>query len=241
MIGGSLSLLTVLVGFFWWVFVFDRDADVANTAEGEENQPASGNLLSQQRAADSATVEILDYGFGENDYQVTAAVLIQGEASGQTGEFVTASVNFLDGQGDIVATETRVESLKWDGQQLVIPVNAYEIPPGTVKSIDPTVVVTGNKLPGLDIESIPPARSTEISEGYNGDYQAAFPLTNETDMDWMNITVGVVCYGEDGKINGGGSSYPGPLLTGKSMRLEASVTTSSEPDYCEAFAHPSLF
>lgn len=238
---GTLSLLTVFAGLLWWTLIFDRGVDVANTAEEKESQSTSRNLLSQQGAADPATVEILDYGFGEDNYGVTAAVLIQGAVSGQTAELVTASVNFLDGEGNIVATEVLSQYLKWDGQQLVIPVTAYEIPPGTVKSIDPTVVVTDNKLPGPDIESIPPARSTEISEGFTGDYQAVFPLTNETGMDWMDITVGVACYDEDGKVNGGGNSYPGPLLAGKSMRLEASVTTSSEPDYCEAFAHPALF
>lgn len=237
---GSLSLLTIFVGMFWWLVFSNSDAEPAAANGANESHTTPKNVLADRVAAESATVEILDYGFGENHYEVQAVVIVRGEVDGQTAELVTASVNFLDGEGEILATEALSQYLKWNGQQLVIPVSAYGLEPGTVKSIDPTVVVTNNKLPGLNVEKINPIKSTETSVGFGGDYNATFAMTNETEIDWMDITVGIACYGGEGEIIGGGSAYPGPLLMGKSLRLEASVTTSNEPEFCEAFLHPSL-
>lgn len=238
---GVLGLLTVFAGLFWWSVVLDRDVEADFGAEGQKTQSSAEQVLPQRGNSESATIEVIDYGFGQNDNSAEAIVIVEGTVSGQTAELVTASVNFLDADGVILATETGKQYLKWDGHQLAIPVTSYGISPGAVASIDPTVVVTDHAMPGLDVDEIPAVESVEIADGFAGDYMATFMLTNNTETDWMDITVGVACYGESEEIIGGGGHYPGPLLAGKSIRMETNVTTSAKPSSCKAFAHPALF
>lgn len=236
----SLCLMTVLVGLFWWFFVLDSDPEPTLVADRGTPHVAAENVLSPQSGEEEPTVEVLDYGFGDNNGHVQAVVLIRGNLPTGTAQFATASVNFLDEDGLIVATEALSQYLKWDGHELVIPVHAYDLTPGVVASIDPTVVISDTGMATLNVESIPPAESTEITNGFGGDYMATFALTNDTNFDWKDITVGVICYGDDEEAIGGGSAYPGPILAGKSIRLESSVTTSVQPSSCSAYAHPPI-
>lgn len=126
------------------------------------------------------------------------------------GEFVTASANFLDHKGDILATEEQVESPSWVGQELVLPIwlDLSQRPEAKVASIDVSVAISDHGPAKESREKLEPVEASELTTNQFGKPAAAFTLTNDTSTELQDFRVGVVCYDPTEQIIGGGSDYP---------------------------------
>lgn len=214
----------------------DPSASAPAGSDGGDQNASSGS------GDEEPTVEIVDSGFVQSDESsVEAIVIVHTDDEAAIGEFVTATVNFLDADGQILVTEEQVESFSWVGQDLVLPVTAFD-PNGTVATIDPSISLSdygatepvGAPLPVLD--------ATEIQEsGSPGYYTPSFGFTNETDTDLEDLRVGVVCYDDAMNIIGGGSTYPSVAPAGNTIRIDADGVKASEtPASCKAFVNYGL-
>lgn len=185
---------------------------------------------------DSIGVEIVDSGFGQGQYIGLAPVVVKSDDERSIGAFVTASVNFLDDQGAILATETQVESFSWLGQELVLPVtmSMSDHPGATISAIETSVSINSYgtvepqpPLPVVVAESIEPT-------SYGGT-KAVFNIENSTDSPIEGMRVGIVCYDANSNIVGGAFEFPPLLPAAQKIRLDSDLTTSSDAEVCRAF------
>ena len=199
-----------------------------------------GCLETSSSADNTQAVEIVDSGFGQSEDVVYGVVVVTANNKAAVGEFVTVSVNFLDADGQILATEEQVESFNWVGQELVLPVwLLLDDPAATVAAIDPSVSISNYGAKSAEAP-LPVLEATEINKNRYGSYVPSFSFMNETGTDLDNLRVGVVCYDASDSIIGGGSMYPGLAPAGKSIRLDAdSLTVTGIPASCKAFMNYS--
>lgn len=200
-----------------------------------EKQSAGNDNPSLSSQEEAPAVEIVDSGFGQEGDYVQGIVVVTNTGEGSVGEFVTASVNFLDAEGGIISTEEQVESFNWVGQELVLPIlSSTGQPDVTVASMEPSV-----SLSDYGSESgrapLPVLQATEITPGRFGGYTASFEFTNETGEDLESLRVGVVCSDEAGEIIGGNSTYPNLAPAGGTIRVDTDVTVSEQPASCDAY------
>ena len=201
----------------------------------------SGDQISSSDPAndsDGPSAEIVDFGFGQSDSAVRGIVLVTAKDEDVIGKFVTVSTNFLDAQGQIIATGDQIETFSWPGQQVGFPIFLYlpDLPKGTkVASIDPIVTVGD----GFDEEIMPPLPvldATEIRKSQSEGYKVSFGFTNESDQDLSDLRVAAVCYDKAGKMVGGDTTYPDSAPPGRAIRIDLDyVLVSAEPASCKAF------
>jgi hypothetical protein len=201
-------------------------------SDGGDNNAASGGSDGEP------TVEIVDHGFGQSECCVQGMVVVTTDSEVAIGESVTVTANFLDADGQILETVEQIESFKWAGQELALPLTPYDLDgKDKVASIDPSVALSDY---GMDEEAkapLPVLEATEIKKGQFSDYTASFAFTNETDANLENLRVGVVCYDAAQKIVGGTSTYPELAPAGKTIRIDADLTVSGKPSSCKAFVN----
>ncbi len=206
--------------------------------------PATTKAESPEKAQPSVeqpSVELVDSGVGQSGQYVQGIVIATTNNPESVGEHVTTSVKFIDQAGRTIRTDVQVDSFAWEGQQLVLPVFAsLDDPESTVASIDASVsisdYVSDYDSPQKSRPELPVLDSESFSENPDGGGElAAFTFTNPTDEDLSGLRIGVVCYDATGKIIGGGVDYPNLAAAGKSMRIDANVTTGVAPSSCRAF------
>lgn len=206
----------------------------APTFEGNDGGNG-GSGASSSSQGEAPAVEIVDSGFGQEGNYVQGMVVVTNTGEGSVGEFVTASVNYLGAEGEIISTEEQVESFKWVGQELALPISFLASQSDvTVASMEPSVSLSdyggeSGRAP------LPVLAATEIAPGQYGGYTASFDFTNETGEDLENLRVGVVCRDEAGEINGGTSTYPNLAPAGGTIRIDTDVTVSEQPASCDAY------
>ena len=167
-----------------------------------------------------------------------AMVIVTTDSEAAIGEFVTASVNFLDAKGQILATAEQVESFKWVGQELAMPVTPTDLDEKVeVASIEPSVSLSDHGMEEEPKAPLPVLDSTEVKKGEYGGLISSFALTNDTAADLESPRVGVVCYDAARKIIGGTSTYPEFVPAGRTIRIDAEPTVSGKPASCKAFVN----
>jgi hypothetical protein len=217
-------------------------AACGGTAEDKEKSPAGSDGGSKNAGSGSADdapkVEIVDSGFGKGDYGTQAMVIVTTDSEAAIGEFVTASVNFLDSEGQILATAEQIEAFKWVGQELAMPVTPDGLDgKAKVASIEPSASLSDYGMAEESKAPLPVLDSTEVKKGEFGGFITSFALTNDTDADLKSPRVGVVCYDAAKKIIGGTSTYPDLVPAGKTIRIDAEPTVSGKPASCKAFVN----
>lgn len=189
-------------------------------------------------AAEEAKASLVASGFGQEGNYVQGIAVVKADNAAAADRFVTASANFKDATGKIVATEEQVESFSWPDQELVLPIwlDLTSSPPDTkIAAMDVSVSI-GNSADKGDLKPLPVLNADEIRPGQFGGYTAAFTFTNDTGKDIKDLRVGVVCYDAAGTIIGGGSEYPNLAPAGKPIRIEPTMMkVSAQPASCKAF------
>ena len=201
---------------------------------------AGGKSATGGSTKERPPAKVVASGFGQNGKYVEGIAIVTSDNPASVGRGVTASANFLDAVGHVIATEEQVESFSWPDQQLVLPVwlDLSNSPPDTkVASGDVSVSVSDYATPkSPDMKPLPVLVSNRIRRNSYGGFTTDFTFTNDTGADLKDLRVGVVCYDAGGTIIGGSSIYPNLAPAGKPIRLEpTTLTVSGEPITCKAF------
>lgn len=230
------SLVSVVVLAFLLAACGGESENTEQPPAGSDGGSKNAVSSSSEESEDSPTVEIVDSGFAQGEYATLAMVVVTTDSEAAIGEFVTASVNFLDEEGQILATAEQVESFAWAGQELALPVMPTDLGEAVeVASIEPSVALSDHGTTEEPSPSLPVLDSTEIKQGEYGGLVASFALTNNTDSNLTSPRVGVVCYDGAKKIIGGTSTYPELVPAGKTIRIDTEPIVSGEPASCKAF------
>lgn len=205
---------------------------------GSGNSTKSGEKASAE--GDAPTVRLVESGFGQDGNYAQGIAVVTADNPASVGEGVTASANFMDAEGRIIATEEQIESFSWPNQQLVLPIwlDLSNSPPNTkVASVDVSVSISNYGTGKVkDRKPLPVMESDEIRPNQYGGFIAAFTFTNDTEQDLTDLRVGVVCYDAAGAIIGGSAVYPNLAPVGKPIRIETTtLTVSGEPKACKAY------
>jgi hypothetical protein len=229
------TLIVVLVFFLLSACGGTQESPSTSTpagSDGGDKNASSGN------SDDEPTVEIVDFGFGQSKCCDQGMVVVTTDSEAAIGESVTVTANFLDADGQILATVEQIESFNWVGQELALPLTPYDLDDkAKVASIDPSVALSDYGITEPAKAPLPVLEATEIKKGEFSDYTASFAFTNETDADLENLRVGVVCYNAAQKIVGGTTTYPELAPASKTIRIDADPTVSGKPASCKAFVN----
>lgn len=181
---------------------------------------------------------ILETGFGQSDEYVTMPALVENKTD-HGGQTVTVSFNLKDEKGELLKTESQVESFSYAGEKLAV-VGFTDLKPGQkVGSVDATLLVEEDGI-GTEVNyKIDPA-DAEFAKGEYGDNTATYTVKNPTSKPLKDLRIGVICKGKDGKINGGGTEYPELVAPSGQIRLETDVMVSGTPGSCTAYIGPGL-
>lgn len=221
-------------------------ADDSSGAAPAGSDGGSKNSLAESKDKDAdekPTVEIVDSGFGQSGEYVQGIVVVTTDDEAAIGESVTVALNFLDADGQIIATEEQVESFNWVGQELVLPVWLDQSgSKARVASVEPSVSLSDYGMSAEPKAPLPVLDATDIKKAEYGDgFTASFGFTNETDGNLEDLRVGVVCYDGAEKIIGGTSVYPELAPAGKTIRIDADAMVSEKPAACRAFVNYDVF
>jgi hypothetical protein len=199
----------------------ETDSDVDEAADGAEDA-----------AADQG--QLVEYGYGQDGQYAAAMALIE-NTSDHGGQTVTVTVNFLDEAGDIITTESQVESFTHAGQVLALQVwGDLGTKRAKVASIEPTLLVEDEGTFEESDVHFDPVESTAIRNEY-GTWIPKLTLQNPTADALQDVRIGVVCRDDAGKIVGGGIDYPDVLPPSGQIVLDPMVTVGSKPSVCTAY------
>jgi hypothetical protein len=214
------------------------DPDIVET--GEPAPAADSPTATGESESEGEQGQLVDYGVGQNG-QYAAGVAVVENTADHGGQTVTVSMNFLDREGEILTTESQVESFAYAGQTIVLHVFAdLGNPRAKVASVEPTLLVEDEGTFEESDLRLDPVESTEVRQQY-GARTAKFLLTNPSSEPLQDLRVGVLCVDDAGTIIGGGSTYPDLIAPNGQAALEADVTVSGEPASCTAYPSPAGF
>ena len=203
----------------------------------QKSSTASADETDAPKKKEAKSV-ILETGFGQRDEYVTMPALVENKTD-HGGQTVTVSFNLNDEKGELLKTESQVESFSYAGQKLAV-VGFSDLKPGQkVGSVDATLLVEEDGI-GTEVDfKIDPA-DAEFAKGEYGDTTATYTVENPTTKPLKDLRIGVICKGKDGKINGGGTDYPELVAPSGQIKLDTDVMVSGTPESCTAYIGPGL-
>lgn len=163
-------------------------------------------------------------------------VVAQAENPSAVGQFVTATVSFLNADGGIIATKQQVEQFSWEDQEIALPVFLFpegdsEIP--HVSDIDASVAVSAYSSSEPAQAELPQLDAVSIGAKNQGTL-ATFEFTNNNEL-LDGLRVGAVCHDAAGEIIGGGSAYPNAIAPNSKVRFDVDMYQQTVADTCKAY------
>ena len=204
-------------------------------SEDTSDSTPAGSDGGDQNASSGSTdenpsVEIVDSGFGQNDFTAVGIVIVTNEGEDTIGEYVTVSVNFLDATQRSSRPKNR--SNRSTGSDRNSSSRSRRPHTSTAKTRSPAsslqyrLATTGRRSrprPPCRYWTRPRSRRASMA------VTASFAFTNETDTDLKSLRVGVACYDAANKIIGGTSTYPNLAPAGKTIRIDVDPTVCKNP------------
>lgn len=205
----------------------------------EQLGPQSASPATEEPVAPEEQGQLEEIGFGqEGDYATAVGVIAN--TSDHGGQTVTLAINFLDDAGQIIASESQLESFAYAGQAVALAVQA-EVGKAKVASVEPTLLIEDDGTFEESDVTLDPVESRAIKIQY-GSVEAEFEITNPTDSPLQDLRVGIACFDKAGTIIGGGSTYPDLIAPGGTAVVTSSfLTTSGKPASCTAYPSPAGF
>ena len=98
-----------------FVFLLSILSACGLTSGSKDPHPTVGTEAAKNES-EKPIAKIVDSGFGNNGYSTLAVVLVSSVNKAAVGRTVIVSVNFLDAEGQILATSDQTGEFKWVGQ-----------------------------------------------------------------------------------------------------------------------------
>jgi hypothetical protein len=204
---------------------------------GGGGDPVSGGSPSPSATVSSAPKELGTLkasGFGQADEYVWATAVVHNN-SDYVGQTVTVSFNVLDAAGEILGTESQVESFVRPGADHVIGTQVALEPGQKAAKVEATLDVEASGT--LSDQPFPdmPVSDLKVTAGMGGYPAVTFVVSNPLTVPVKDARIQVACTDASGAIIGGGSDYPELVPAGGKVKVDAHVIASGEPQDCTVF------
>lgn len=196
-----------------------------------ETAVATTEAASTSAPADLGTLQ--EAGFGQTDEYVWVTALIHNN-SAYVGQTVTVNFNVLDADGNILASESQVESFSMPEADHIIGTQVSLAPGETAAEVEAALDVEASGA--FSDKPFPemPTGPLEFTEEY-GFYTASFELSNTLETSLKNPRVSLLCRDDVGSIVGGGSTYPELVPAQGKVKVDVNLLASDEPKDCTVF------
>jgi hypothetical protein len=144
------------------------------------------------------------------------------------------SWNFLDSAGEIVKSESQVNSFNFTGQTIAVTTQVDVGKGVKVASIEPTLLIKDDGLFEETEVDFGPVDAKVKNAEYGG-WTVSFPVKNPTSEPLESPSIGIVCRDAQGKINGANFSFPELVPPNGEITADSDVTVSGTPDSCKAY------
>lgn len=203
---------------------------------------ASENESSAAPSEEGAKAEILESGFGQGNDQyvwVTALVKNNDDHGGQT---VTVNFNALDKAGEVVASTSQVSHFDAAGQTIAAGTQLDAGKRVQVAKVEATLLVEDDGIfdENEDVIESADAKSITPMEYAPGQFETRFEIVNPTSEPLQDMLVQAVCWGADGKINGGGIDAPSLIPPSGKIVSQPYIIVSGKPQRCTAYTTYNL-
>ena len=201
-----------------------QDPGAAATSRNESPEASSRK---------DTAVTLLKSGFGLAGEYAYVIALVRNDSS-KSGGTVTASFNLLDASGDILATETQVESFPRPGAVMSLGTQV-SVPAGKKPvKVEATVDVEWPGIGSQEPFPVVPATPVQlVKQEFGTSYVAKSTLTNPLDTTLKSPRVSVICYNAAGVPIGGGTDYPDLLPPHGKALTEVDLLTTGKPAKCD--------
>jgi hypothetical protein len=205
-------------------------------AEGSKPPKIDATAAAKAAAEKAAkTAKIVETGFGQNEEFTYAASIVKNKTD-HGGQGVTVTFNLKDAAGKLIATESARQSFGWGGEEMAVGTVISVDKGAEVAEVEATLAVEEDAAFGAD----KPFGKFDVVAGAvekaaGGGWEAKFKLKNPQAEAVESPRVGVVCWDDKGKINGGTAEYPASIPGGGEAVVAANVIVSGAPDTCKAY------
>jgi hypothetical protein len=210
---------------------------VLTACGGGTDQPGGGSPApsATMSSAPKELGTITASGFGQADEYawVTAVVHNNSDYVGQT---VTVNFNVLDANGEILGTESQVESFVRPDADHVIGTQVALEPGQKAAKVEAALDVEADGTFGDQPFPEMPVTDLKIAAGDAVGYpKVTFVVSNPLAVPIKDSRIQVACTDASGAIIGGGSDYPELIPPGGRIKVDPNVITSATPKDCTVF------
>ncbi|KQY58897.1 hypothetical protein ASD11_04520 [Aeromicrobium sp. Root495] len=205
-----------------------------------EKQTSSESKSEKTKQPEKEQGTLIASGFGQNkdrDYVGLAAVVKNN--SDHAGQTVTVSFNLKNAAGEVINTESQVDSFGWPGQELAVVTEAEA--KEKVVSVEATLLVedesTFSEVDG-DTSGYAPVDAKVASDEYGGTV-ANIKLTNPTGEVLKSPAVKAICYDADENISGSGYTFPELIAPNGVFADDLDLLVSPGTKSCKIYLAPS--
>jgi hypothetical protein len=208
--------------------------------QGSSNGGAKPSTSKATKTNDAkAAGSLLEVGFGQRGIYVRAVAIVQ-NTSDKVGQTVTVQFNVKDAVGEILKSESQVETFSRVGQKMPVGVQV-DLPEGKkAAKVEATLLVedkgTFSSEPFPEIMT-GPVTLTKSPYGVN-EFDAKVEVLNPKAEPLKSPRVEIVCYDAANKIIGGNFTYPELIPPSGKAVVETSPITADQPASCVAYATP---
>jgi hypothetical protein len=211
-------------------------ADPAAVSDDAPTASTAAAATTTEAASTSAPAELgtlKEAGFGQTDEYVWVTALVHNNSE-YVGQTVTVNFNVLDADGNILASESQVESFSIPGADHIVGTQVSLAPGETAAEVEAALDVEASGA--FSDKPFPemPTTPVKFSEEY-GSHTASFELSNTLDMSLKTPRVSLLCRDDIGSIVGGGSTYPELVPPQGKVKVDVNLHASEEPADCSVF------
>jgi hypothetical protein len=209
--------------------------------DGVEQTAVGSDTPAAPTASASAKPDghLISSGFGQRDDFVWVTSLVRNDSK-KVGQTVTVQFNILNAAGQIIGSESQVESFSRPQQLLVVgtqvslPANEKATKAEAALLIENNGAFSSKPFPEI------PTSAVTIGEDEYGDTTGTFGVSNPTNAPLKNTRVGIICYDPKQNVVGGAAEYPDLVPPSGKIRIDSTLNTRGTPAKCDAYAGPGI-
>lgn len=212
------------------IFALAGCASDTGQAEAESESPKASATTSN---APSELGTIKASGFGQDGEYVWVTAVVHNNST-YVGQTVTVNFNVLDEQGEILESESQVESFSRPKSDHAIGTQVTLEPGKKAAKVEATLDVEA--AGAFSDQPFPemPTSVVKVAEEY-GAQEASFELTNPMSEAVKSPRIQLVCTDARDSIVGGGMAFPDLVPAGGKIKVDTNVIVSGKPQECSAY------
>jgi hypothetical protein len=209
---------------------------LAGCGGGDDGSPAESLHIGTPASPALAPSELgtlKESGFGQAGPYVWVTSVVHNN-SDYVGQTVTVSFNLLDAGGEILATESQVESFDRPKADHIVGIQVDVGEHAKVAKVVATLdVEAAGTFSDKPFPKVPISNARISKDGYGG-RKFTFLAANPLKQVIKSPRVQVLCRDTSDAIVGGGNTYPDLLPAGGRIKVEVGVMTAGAPTTCTA-------